>query len=118
MDSQSLRAPYAAGQRHMLQRLEHASASNDRTLDDLPEDLDLAASGECTFEIYREGEDRVSSTQFCGGDWRWRLVTTDGLVLAEAAGYPNQGTCEAAVQVLRKRAATAPVITLGMGDSR
>ena len=102
----------------MLQRLDRGSPSNDLALDDLPQELDLAASGECSFEIYRKGEDRVTSTQFCGGDWRWRLVTSDGLVLAEAAGYPNQGTCEAAVQVLRKRSATAPVRTLGLGEPR
>jgi uncharacterized protein YegP (UPF0339 family) len=85
-------------------------ASNDR---ELPEDLAAAIEGECRFEIFRADEERMTSTLFSGGDWRWRLVTSDGLVLAEAAGYPNEGMCRAAVSVLQTRAATAPVTRRG-----
>lgn len=78
-----------------------------------PEELATAIEGECRFEIFRADEERMTSTLFSGGDWRWRLITTDGVMLAEAAGYPNEGLCRAAVLVLKRRAATAPVVRAG-----
>jgi hypothetical protein len=78
-----------------------------------PEELASAIEGECRFEIFRADEERMTSTLFSGGDWRWRLVTTDGGLLAEATGYPNEGLCRAAVLVLKRRAATAPVTRPG-----
>jgi hypothetical protein len=87
----------------------HGFAANDAD----PEELAAAIEGECRFEIFRADEERMTSTLFSGGDWRWRLVTTDGGLLAEAAGYPNEGLCRAAVLVLQRRAATAPVTRRG-----
>ena len=71
---------------------------------------ETAPAGQCQFEIFRCDEERMTSTLFSGGDWRWRLVTSSGLVLAEASGYPNETTCRTAVTELQKRAASAPVI--------
>ena len=73
------------------------------------EELATAIEGDCLFEIFRADEERMTSTLFSGGDWRWRLVTSEGVLLAEAAGYPNEGLCRAAVLVLQRRAATAPI---------
>ena len=87
--------------------------SNDRTDPPLPGDADIGAIEECRFEIFREDEERMTSTLFSGGDWRWQLITTGGLILAEASGYPNEQTCRMAVAVLQRRAATAPVIAKG-----
>jgi hypothetical protein len=78
-----------------------------------PEELASAIEGECRFEIFRADEERMTSTLFAGGDWRWRLVTTDGGLLAEATGYPNEGLCRAAVLVLQRHAATAPITRPG-----
>lgn len=82
-----------------------SAPSNDR--------IGLAASEDCRFVIFRADEQRMTSTLFAGGDWRWRLVTTGGTILAEAAGYPSESTCRLAVSILQKRAATAEVATLG-----
>ena len=78
-----------------------------------PEELAAAMEGDCLFEIFRADQERMTSTLFAGGDWRWRLVTTEGVILAEAAGYPNEGLCRAAVLVLQRRAATAPIALAG-----
>ena len=86
-----------------------AVASNDAD----PEELASSIEGECRFEIFRTDEERTTSTLFSGGDWRWRLVTTEGALLAEAAGYPNEQLCRAAVLVLKRRAGTAPVTRRG-----
>ena len=84
-------------------------ASNDRADPLIPGFADFVATEKCRFEIYREDEERMTSTLFSGGDWRWQLVT-GGLILAEASGYPNEQTCCLAVAVLQRCAATAPVI--------
>jgi hypothetical protein len=95
-----------AAERQFLHRDGPGFASNDAD----PEDLATAIEGDCLFEIFRADEERTTSTLFSGGDWRWRLVTTGGVILAEAAGYPNEGLCRAAVLVLQRRAATAPIL--------
>ena len=101
------RAAWASGaaERQFLHRDGPGFASNDAD----PEELATAIEGDCLFEIFRADEECMTSTQFSGGDWRWRLVTTEGVILAEAAGYPNEGLCRAAVLVLQRRAATAPI---------
>ena len=81
-------------------------ASNDAQRDNLAGTFE----GDCRFEIFREDEERMTSTRFSGGDWRWRLVSTEGLILAEACGYRNEGLCRAAVVVLQQRAATASIV--------
>lgn len=81
-------------------------ASNDAQRDN----LGAAFEGDCRFEIFREDEEGMTSTRFSGGDWRWRLVSTEGLILAEASGYRNEGLCRAAVVVLQQRAATASIV--------
>ena len=83
----------------------HSYADNDPD----PEELASAFEDQCRFEIFRADEERMTSTLFSGGDWRWRLVTSDGGLLAEASGYRNEGLCRAAVLVLQRRAASAPI---------
>ena len=77
------------------------------------EDLAIGIEGDCRFEIFRADEERMTSTLFSGGDWRWRLVTSQGVTLAEAAGYHGESLCRAAVLVLQRCAATAPVTPAG-----
>lgn len=98
-----------AAERQFLHRDGAGFASNDSD----PEELATAIEGDCRFEIFRADEKRMTSTLFSGGDWRWRLVTTEGVILAEAAGYPNEALCRAAVLVLKRRAAAAPVTRAG-----
>lgn len=117
-DAGSPRIPRGVGRLSMNEMRGPAHASNDQATDGLAEDFDLLASVDCRFEVYRKSEQRVSSTKFCGGDWCWRLVTTEGHILAEAAGYPNRGSCEVVVVALRKNAASAPVHILGDEDPR
>lgn len=83
----------------------HSYADNDPD----PEELASAIEDQCRFEIFRADEERLTSTLFSGGDWRWRLVTSDGGLLAEAAGYSSEGLCRAAVLVLQRSAASAPI---------
>lgn len=105
------RLPWSSGtaERQFLHRDGPGFASQDAD----PEELATAMEGDCVFEILRADQERMTSTLFSGGDWRWRLVTTERVILAEAAGYPNEGMCRAAVLVLKRRAATAPVVLAG-----
>jgi uncharacterized protein YegP (UPF0339 family) len=98
-----------AGQRQFDQSFRNEIASNDRGLSPGEDQLDPQGESHCHFEISRAHERPVSSTQFTGGDWRWCLVTSEGLILAEASGYPNEGSCRAAVTALQQRAASASV---------
>jgi len=98
-----------AAERQFLHRHGPGFASNDAD----PDELATAIEGDCRFEIFRADEERMTSALFSGGDWRWRLVTTEGVLLAEAAGYPSESLCRAAVLVLQRRAATAPVTRAG-----
>ena len=59
------------------------------------------------FEIFREEEVQVSSTQFAGGDWRWRLADPTGKTLVEGIGYRSERACKVAVALLRDRAFSA-----------
>src|SRR5690606_20599137 len=81
-----------AAERQFLYRQGPGCASNDADAGELA----TAIEGDCRFEIFRADEERMTSTLFSGGDWRWRLVTTEGVMLAEAAGYSNEGLCRAA----------------------
>ncbi len=113
----SLACLCASRDNQVLRTRPHGVASNDGEGEPAFEELGVAPDDECRFEIFRKDEQRMTSTLFSGGDWRWRLMTTSGLILAEASGYPSETTCRAAVAVLQRRAATAPVIVTP-GDPR
>jgi uncharacterized protein YegP (UPF0339 family) len=61
----------------------------------------------CTFEVYRADEVRMTSTQFGGGDWHWRLADADGLIMLDTGGYASEGECLDAVAILRDNAGFA-----------
>ena len=64
----------------------------------------------CEFKIYREEEVSVTSTLFCGGDWRWQLCSSRGFVLARAGGFATERECRDAVAMLKNNAAQASVV--------
>jgi uncharacterized protein YegP (UPF0339 family) len=97
-------------ERQFLRRDGQGFAPGDPVFVSLPDDLDPESDSECRFEVFRADEQAMTSTLFSGGDWRWRLITSEGLLLAEAAGYPSERTCQAAVAFLQKRAASATVV--------
>jgi uncharacterized protein YegP (UPF0339 family) len=68
-----------------------------------------AAVDLCRFEIHREDEVMVTSTQFCGGDWQWQLCSSRGDVLAEAGGFGSERECREAITTLKDNASTATV---------
>lgn len=59
------------------------------------------------FEVYRSDEVQVSSNQFVGGDWRWRLTDAADSTLVEGGGYQSERACLVAVSLLRERANSA-----------
>lgn len=61
----------------------------------------------CHFEVMRDDQVRVSSTQFCGGLWSWRLCGMAGDVLAQSIGYATEADCRRALAQLRRHAAGA-----------
>ena len=69
-------------------------------------DQDVARSG-CTFEVYRADEVRMTSTQFGGGDWHWRLSDGDGAILLDTGGYASESECVSAVAILQESAGLA-----------
>jgi len=76
---------------------------------DQPHVIDPGETHRCHFSIYRADSVSVTSTQFAGGDWRWRLSDQLGVVLVEGAGYRSEGHCREAVTILQARAARASV---------
>jgi uncharacterized protein YegP (UPF0339 family) len=61
----------------------------------------------CRFEVYRSDKVSLTSTQFAGGDWHWRLCDDSGRTLVDAGGYRDERLCRDAVAILRERAADA-----------
>ena len=54
------------------------------------------------FELYRDA----------GGEWRWRLRTQNGNVVADSAeGYRHREDCERGIEIIRS-AADAPVVDM------
>lgn len=51
----------------------------------------------------------VTSTLFCGGDWRWQLCTSGGQVLTKAGGFASERECREVVAMLKDNAAKAIV---------
>ena len=41
--------------------------------------------------------------------WRWRIVATNGRVLAYSEAYSNRAKAVAAIEIVRDHAATAPL---------
>ena len=55
------------------------------------------------FEIYREA----------GGDWRWRLRTQNGNVIADSAeGYRQRADCERGIELVKTASQAAPVVDM------
>ena len=63
----------------------------------------------CNFEIYRADEVRMTSTQFSGGDWHWRLSDAEGLSLLDAGGYASERECRSAITILKENAGFARI---------
>ena len=70
------------------------------------------------FEVYRDEEIRVSSTQFCGGAWSWRLCAPSGQILAQSRAYEREEDCRAALSHVRRHAADAQsdVVTASLAN--
>jgi uncharacterized protein YegP (UPF0339 family) len=84
-------------------------ASNDRGHAASEPAQPMPRGGHGHFEIFREDEVSVTSTQFVGGGWRWRLSDGEGLVVAEAGDYPSEASCRAAVAAIQAHAGFATV---------
>jgi len=68
------------------------------------------------FDIYRADQVRLTSTQFGGGDWHWRLTGASGEIVADCGGYRNEAQCHAAVSALRDEAGDADIFTASDGE--
>lgn len=56
------------------------------------------------FEIHKDA----------AGDWRWRLRTTNGNIVADSAeGYRHRADCERGIAIV-KAAADAPVVDMSL----
>lgn len=64
-------------------------------------------SGYFRFEVYRDEQIRVSSTQFCGGAWSWQLCSPSGKILAQSRAYEREEDCRAALSHVLRHAASA-----------
>lgn len=94
--------------RHFPEQPGHGFPSNDQA----GGHVILSEIGEAReghFAISRVQSISLTSTQFAGGDWRWRLTDADGAILVEAGGYRSEAHCREAVAILQARAARATV---------
>lgn len=66
-----------------------------------------AEQAPCRFDVYRADEVRMTSTQFSGGDWHWRLADADGQILLDTGGYASERECCTAIAILRENAGWA-----------
>ena len=82
---------------------ENSKILNPRTFNRSEENLG------CEFKIHREDLVPVTSTLFCCGDWRWRLCSSHGRVLAMAGGFTCEQECREAVAMLKVNAAQASI---------
>lgn len=111
-DATRMTDAFASGQhsadRHFLDQSGPGYASNDQA----GGRMILSEIGEAHqghFTISRVQSTSLTSTQFAGGDWRWRLIDPDGAILVEAGGYRSEAHCREAVAILQARAARATV---------
>ena len=64
------------------------------------------------FEIFERERSVVTQLRgrlMGGGDWRWRLKTETGEILASGDGYPTRSACEQAIYQLKQQVAAAPI---------
>jgi uncharacterized protein DUF1508 len=97
----------APGEERFLSHARGGYASNDQTADAAASPQPVPQRGHGHFDIFREDEVSVSSTQFVGGGWRWRLSDGAGLIVAEAGDYPSELQCRAAVAAIQAYAGFA-----------
>lgn len=71
--------------------------------------VDRLESASCRFDVYRADEVRMTSTQFGGGDWHWRLSDAVGLILLDTGGYASERECRGAIAILQENAGWARV---------
>ena len=69
--------------------------------------LSQRMAGCSRFETYRTDEVSLTSIQFGGGDWHWRLTNAEGGLLADCGGFTNRLDCQAAVMSIRAEASSA-----------
>lgn len=59
------------------------------------------------FEIYKEKQGSLSST---GGDYRWRLVSDNGRIIADSGeGYVDKAGCEHGISLVKQANDDTPV---------
>jgi uncharacterized protein YegP (UPF0339 family) len=59
------------------------------------------------FDIYQERRVRLTSVLFSPSDWRWRLLSPSGEVLAVSQGYSSDAECRTSMEAVRAHAASA-----------
>lgn len=65
------------------------------------------------FETYQVPETHLTAILRSGGDWRWRLCSSDGQVQVISGSYVTHKACIAAIHILRGSAGTAEMIDEG-----
>jgi uncharacterized protein YegP (UPF0339 family) len=104
--SRSLSGASSAIDSHFLNR-----AAQGYALDRSPKGASALAESDtshlCHFSVFRADSVSVTSTQFAGGDWRWRLSDHEGATLVEAGGYRSEAHSREAVAILQAYAARA-----------
>jgi uncharacterized protein YegP (UPF0339 family) len=59
------------------------------------------------FEVYQVPEVAFTAILRGGGEWRWRLCSSEGSVAVASGSYPTEAACISAIDILRGSAGTA-----------
>ncbi|MFK4875003.1 hypothetical protein [Novosphingobium sp. ZW T3_23] len=62
------------------------------------------------FQIARAESVMLTSTRIAGGDWRWQLRSTAGILIAKGSGFRTETECLAVVKILKNSCQDARIL--------
>jgi len=71
--------------------------------------LSLTPPRKACFSIFRAERVMLTSTRLAGGDWRWNLRASNGVLIAQGSGFRTETECLTAVKFLKENSQSANI---------